>query len=371
MKPSRAHLAWSFLLVPLALVPACAIDERVSVGVDCEAGFCPAEAGATFTPPPAADGGEGGAVASPIPVLTCVGTQCPAPYVTCGSTPTFLCRTNLENDANNCGACGVSCAGFEGINLGSRCVKGACAFECMIKKGPMNESHQFRDCNSLLDDGCEIDVTADPANCGVCGNACQAGQRCIDGKCGCPGGKTDCNGTCTDTRFDDGNCGTCGTQCDPYQCGKKLGVHVTVKNDTDVNPTRLTLSLTDLNHIADDDADWRTLLQEALAPRFPDAQIDLVNDGEQAIAAFEKHPYSVVLVDLQMPELDGMELTARLRSLDASDQTPIIVMTAAGGPGEWRRLSQIGADAFLVKPVAFDDVAMQIRRTMKSRHRKS
>ena len=123
--------------------------------------------------------------------------------------------------------------------------------------------------------------------------------------------------------------------------------------------------------IADDDADWRTLLHDALAPRFPDAVIDLVGDGEQAIAAFEKNPYSVVLVDLQMPEVDGMKLTAHLRSLDASDQTPIIVMTAAGGPGEWKRLSQIGADAFLVKPVAWEDVAMQITRTMKSRHRKT
>ena len=122
--------------------------------------------------------------------------------------------------------------------------------------------------------------------------------------------------------------------------------------------------------IADDDDDWSSLLHDALAPRFPEAQIDIVSDGEQAIAAFEKNPYSVVLVDLQMPEVDGMKLTAHLRTLDASDQTPIIVMTAAGGPGEWRRLSQIGADAFLVKPVAFEDVAMQIRRTMKSRHRK-
>jgi serine/threonine protein kinase len=122
--------------------------------------------------------------------------------------------------------------------------------------------------------------------------------------------------------------------------------------------------------IADDDEDWRMLLHDALQPRFPDAVIDLVSDGEQAIAAFEKNPYSVVLVDLQMPEVDGMRLTAHLRSLDASDQTPIIVMTAAGGPGEWKRLSQIGADAFLVKPVAFEDVAMQITRTMKSRHRR-
>jgi serine/threonine-protein kinase len=123
--------------------------------------------------------------------------------------------------------------------------------------------------------------------------------------------------------------------------------------------------------IADDDDDWSTLLHDALVTRFPEAQVDVVSDGEQAIAAFESSPYSVVLVDLQMPEVDGMELTAYLRTLDASNQTPIIVMTAAGGPGEWRRLSAIGADAFLVKPVAFEDVAMQILRTMKSRHRRA
>jgi serine/threonine-protein kinase len=124
--------------------------------------------------------------------------------------------------------------------------------------------------------------------------------------------------------------------------------------------------------IADDDQDWSDLLQTWLAERFPDAKIDLVCDGEQAIAAIQNHGgYSAVLVDLQMPEIDGMELTEHLRSLDDSDQMPIIVLTAAGGPGEWRRLSQIGADAFLVKPVDPDDVAMLIRRTMKSRQRRN
>lgn len=122
--------------------------------------------------------------------------------------------------------------------------------------------------------------------------------------------------------------------------------------------------------IADDDPDWRALLHDALTVRFPDAQIDLVADGEEAISAFEKHPYSVVLVDLQMPGVDGMGLTAHLRTLDASDQTPIIVLTAAGGPGEWRQLSQIGADGFLVKPIEPEDVAMLIKRTMKSRHQR-
>lgn len=120
--------------------------------------------------------------------------------------------------------------------------------------------------------------------------------------------------------------------------------------------------------IADDDPDWRTIIGTSLATRFPHAQIDQVGDGGEALAAFESQPYSVVLVDLEMPEIDGAKLTLLLRSLDASQRTPIIVLTAAGGPREWQRLSAIGADAFLVKPVNADDVELVIRRTLRSRH---
>lgn len=120
--------------------------------------------------------------------------------------------------------------------------------------------------------------------------------------------------------------------------------------------------------IADDDPDWRTIIGESLRTRFPHAQIDQVGDGVEALEAFESQPYSVVLVDLEMPEIDGAKLTLLLRSLDASQRTPIIVLTAAGGPREWQRLSAIGADAFLVKPVNADDVELLIRRTLRSRH---
>jgi serine/threonine-protein kinase len=120
--------------------------------------------------------------------------------------------------------------------------------------------------------------------------------------------------------------------------------------------------------IADDDPDWRTIIHGALSERFPGAVIDQAPDGEAALSAFEQHPYSVVLVDLEMPEIDGAKLTLLLRSLDASQRTPIIVLTAAGGPREWARLSAIGADAFLVKPVNADDVELVIRRTLKSRY---
>jgi eukaryotic-like serine/threonine-protein kinase len=119
--------------------------------------------------------------------------------------------------------------------------------------------------------------------------------------------------------------------------------------------------------VADDDPDWRTIIVSALSQRFPSSIIDEVNDGEAALEAFDKNPYSVVLVDLEMPAMDGAKLTLLLRANEANQRTPIIVLTAAGGPREWQRLSAIGADAFLVKPVDADDVELVIRRTIRSR----
>lgn len=119
--------------------------------------------------------------------------------------------------------------------------------------------------------------------------------------------------------------------------------------------------------VADDDPDWRELLVAALVSRFPTSVIDQVSDGAAALEAFEQKPYSVVLVDLEMPEMDGTKLTVLLRAIDSAHRTPIIVLTAAGGPSEWKRLSAIGADAFLVKPVDSEDVELVIRRTLKAR----
>lgn len=118
--------------------------------------------------------------------------------------------------------------------------------------------------------------------------------------------------------------------------------------------------------IADDDDDWRAIITSRLAERFPNAIIDEVGDGEAALAAFDARRYSVVLVDLQMPAMDGVKTTLLMRSVESAARTPIIVLTAAGGPREWRRLSAIGADAFLVKPVNADDLELVIRRTLRS-----
>jgi hypothetical protein len=182
----------------------------------------------TATPPLVADSGADASLPEAPRLLACVGTSCPLPFTTCPSSPSLVCGTNLDNDPENCGACGVSCNGFDGLNLNARCVKGACLFECAIKA--VGGLQIFRDCNDLLDDGCETDVGGDARNCGSCGHACTAGERCILGKCGCPQGQVDCEGRCINTQSDDQNCKSCGnvcqdpaTPCSPMPANTKYG----------------------------------------------------------------------------------------------------------------------------------------------------
>lgn len=119
--------------------------------------------------------------------------------------------------------------------------------------------------------------------------------------------------------------------------------------------------------VAEDDPDFRELLRMAFAREFPDAHVECVADGREALAAFDRKAPSVAILDLQMPALSGLELTALIRSRESSQTVPIVVLTGEGGPEEWRRLSALGADRFFVKPVVIDDVVAAVRRALRER----
>ena len=206
MKNAHLPAVLAALALSFGAALACAVPVDVSIGEDCDGGFC--SEGPTFAPPPPDGGDAEASISAPERTLACIGTTCPAPWVTCPTGNASLCGTNMSNDPQNCGACGVVCAEYtEGLHLGARCVDGACVFECLLSPGV------FQDCNGVLDDGCEVDIHSDPRNCGSCGNACAPGVRCIKGTCGCPTGQIDCAGNCIEPRYDDLNCGTCGNAC--------------------------------------------------------------------------------------------------------------------------------------------------------------
>jgi serine/threonine-protein kinase len=119
--------------------------------------------------------------------------------------------------------------------------------------------------------------------------------------------------------------------------------------------------------VAEDDPDFRELLGFELRRHFPDAEVETVGTGLAALEALDLRAASVAILDLNMPDLDGIQVTRLLRARVASSAMPIIVLTGSGGPAEWRELSSIGADRFLVKPVHLDDLVTSVRHSLRER----
>jgi len=119
--------------------------------------------------------------------------------------------------------------------------------------------------------------------------------------------------------------------------------------------------------VGEDHDDFREALEHWLRSSFPDAEVEACADGHSVLQAFDRKRPSVVILDLRMPGLDGMKLTALLRARDPEATIPIIILTASGGPKEWKRLSELGADRFLVKPVVLDDVVSLVRSSLQER----
>ena len=122
--------------------------------------------------------------------------------------------------------------------------------------------------------------------------------------------------------------------------------------------------------VAEDDEEFRDLIELRLRQEFPGVDLECVGNGIAALEAVARKPASVALIDLQMPAMDGVALTAQLRNREDLSSMPIIVLTASGGAREWQRLATMGADRFLVKPVQLDDVVTFIRQALRERGRR-
>lgn len=98
-------------------------------------------------------------------------------------------------------------------------------------------------------------------------------------------------------------------------------------------------------------------------------QVSIANDGLEAINALEINNYDVVLMDMQMPNLDGLEATQRIRSANSNvknPQIPIIAMTANAMQGDRERCLQVGMNDYVSKPINIDDLQAVLKKTLAS-----
>jgi len=124
------------------------------------------------------------------------------------------------------------------------------------------------------------------------------------------------------------------------------------------------MTMTALILIVDDDPIQRRLL-EAMARRFG-YDVESVDSGEDALArlrAGDRPPVSLVILDLVMPDLDGMGVLARMRQRDIA--TPAIVQTAHGSIEAVISAMRAGATDFVVKPVGAERLQVSIKNALR------
>lgn len=102
--------------------------------------------------------------------------------------------------------------------------------------------------------------------------------------------------------------------------------------------------------VADDDPSYGDMVGRLLARTFRGAVVETVGDGSTAFASAIARRPDLVVADLDMPGMNGVELVAALRADARTEKVPVVVVSAIGGPTDWALLGRLGANAFLGKP---------------------
>jgi two-component system, sensor histidine kinase and response regulator len=108
-------------------------------------------------------------------------------------------------------------------------------------------------------------------------------------------------------------------------------------------------------------------VNQRLATRLLEKQghtVELANNGCEALAALERQSFDLVLMDVQMPEMDGFEATAQIRARETAGgrRLPIIAMTAHAMKGDRERCLESGMDGYVSKPIQASDLNEAISR---------
>ena len=113
--------------------------------------------------------------------------------------------------------------------------------------------------------------------------------------------------------------------------------------------------------IADDDQAVRDSLERTL--RFEGYAVDIAGDGVEALARAADTPPDLLVLDVTMPIMGGLEACRQLRA--AGDRTPILMLTARDGISDRVAGLDAGADDYLVKPFALQELLARVRALLR------
>ncbi len=109
--------------------------------------------------------------------------------------------------------------------------------------------------------------------------------------------------------------------------------------------------------VVDDDPAVTSLLKRGLS--YEGFTVDTAGSGEEALKIAREQPPDLVILDIMMPGMDGMEVLRRLRAADP--ELPVLFLTARDAPADQVRGLEAGADDYVVKPFTFEVLVARVR----------
>src|SRR5437763_16746980 len=109
--------------------------------------------------------------------------------------------------------------------------------------------------------------------------------------------------------------------------------------------------------IVDDSAAIRKILQRVLRQTdLPLGEIQEAGDGTEAVEVLKSRSFGLILSDINMPQMDGLQLLAEIKKMDHLKNVPVIMITTEGGQGKVMEAVQLGATGYVRKPFTAEQI---------------
>jgi DNA-binding NtrC family response regulator len=114
--------------------------------------------------------------------------------------------------------------------------------------------------------------------------------------------------------------------------------------------------------VAEDEETLSFFLQQSLEDATPPFVVEVVDAGDKALKKVLTDRFDLMIVDLRLPDMDGLALIRAVRQFDPFMK--VIVMTAYGSPETEQEASKLGIQGYVTKPFIIEDMKRLINRTM-------
>ena len=115
--------------------------------------------------------------------------------------------------------------------------------------------------------------------------------------------------------------------------------------------------------VVEDQEDNRQILRDLLASVGYDMME--AHDGEQALTAVAEHRPDLILMDIQLPEISGLEITKILKADDDLKSIPVVAVTAFAMKGDEQKIRAGGCDGYIAKPISVASFLQTVSRFLE------